>query len=382
MKELNDNETGLYYLKSRYYNPELGRFISADAVVGKTGEILSHNLLSYCANNPVNAIDEDGNRFEWIKSKWNAAKKAVSTGVKKVVSGAKRVAARVVSGVKKAVRSASTWVRNKYRGYTNTAKNTYRRTKKWVHNTARTVSRKAQNVSHSVVKHTRNFVNNHRRAIEITRNIVTIASIALIAIPLVAPVAIPAMAIAALGIVEFGLDLAVGDNTSAAADLLCLFPMGKGFKYVTEIGGDAIKGGSKAKNLYKAEGLLEMNLQKFGKGAGKAGTVWGNIEITQRIYEGTKIQKSFKLSVGDKKFWVHPNGAKHMLEYITKDATSHGMPMNSQALLSSFENAVADAAKKGVKYDEIMNEGNWELIFSKPCGDGLLPVIKHAVYRP
>ncbi|AVQ47666.1 hypothetical protein C7M60_18725 [Clostridium botulinum] len=67
-----DNETGLYYLKSRYYNPELGRFISADAVVGKTGEILSHNLFSYCANNPVNAIDEDGNRFEWIKSKWNS----------------------------------------------------------------------------------------------------------------------------------------------------------------------------------------------------------------------------------------------------------------------------------------------------------------------
>ncbi|MGJ0909004.1 hypothetical protein [Clostridium botulinum] len=120
-----------------------------------------------------------------------------------------------------------------------------------MHNTARTVSRRAQNVSHSVVKHTQNFVNNHRRAIEITRNVVAIASIALIAIPLVAPVAIPAMAIAALGIVEVCLDLAVGDNTSAAVGLLCLFPMGKGFKYVTEIGGDAIKGGSKTKILYK-----------------------------------------------------------------------------------------------------------------------------------
>ncbi|KYN78022.1 hypothetical protein A0J52_01690 [Clostridium sporogenes] len=72
------------------------------------------------------------------------------------------------------------------------------------------------------------------------------------------------MAIAALGIVEVGLHLAVGDNTSVAVGLLCLFPMGKGFKYVTEIGGDAIKGGSKAKNLYKAEGLLKIDLQKFG----------------------------------------------------------------------------------------------------------------------
>ncbi|EKS4344306.1 AHH domain-containing protein [Clostridium sporogenes] len=159
-----------------------------------------------------------------------------------------------------------------YRFY-NSGIRTYRRTRKWVYNITKTISRKVQNVSHSVVKHTRNFVNNHRRAIEITRNIVTIASIALIAIPLVAHVAIPAMAIAALGIVEFGLDLAVGDNTSAAADLLCLFPMGKGFKYVTEIGGDAIKGGSKAKNLYKAEGLLEMNLQLFGKGSNRASSI-------------------------------------------------------------------------------------------------------------
>ncbi|AVQ47670.1 hypothetical protein [Clostridium botulinum] len=91
------------------------------------------------------------------------------------------------------------------------------------------------------------------------------------------------MEIAALGIVEVGLDLALGDNTSAAADLLCLFPMGKGIKYIGEIGGDAIKGGSKAKNLYKAEGLLEMNLQKFGKRASKAefnelNKIYSNIE--------------------------------------------------------------------------------------------------------
>ncbi|AUM95024.1 MULTISPECIES: hypothetical protein [Clostridium] len=76
------------------------------------------------------------------------------------------------------------------------------------------------------------------------------------------------MTIVALGVLEVGLDITLGDNTSAAAGLLCLFPMGKGFKYVTEIGGDAIKGGSKAKNLYKAEGLLKMDLQKFGKEAG------------------------------------------------------------------------------------------------------------------
>ncbi|AUM97725.1 hypothetical protein [Clostridium botulinum] len=53
------------------------------------------------------------------------------------------------------------------------------------------------------------------------------------------------MAIVALGVLEVGLDLAVGDNTLAAAGLLCLFPMGKGIKYIGEIGDNTIKGGSK-----------------------------------------------------------------------------------------------------------------------------------------
>ncbi|MEL3959257.1 pre-toxin TG domain-containing protein [Caldifermentibacillus hisashii] len=121
------------------------------------------------------------------------------------------------------------------------------------------------------------------------------------------------------------------------------------------------------------------------KGTGNVlgdGTVWDNIKITQPLYEGTKIPKSFELVADGKKFWVHPNGTKHMVEYITRDATIHGMPINSQTLLSSFQSSVKDAVKEGIKYEEIMNIGNWELIFSKPRGDGLLPVIKHAVYRP
>lgn len=65
-----------------------------------------------------------------------------------------------------------------------------------------------------------------------------------------------------------------------------------------------------------------------------------------------------------------------MVEYITKDPISHGMPINSQTLLSSFQNSVKGAVMQGIKYDEIMYVGNWELIFSKPRGDGLLPVIK------
>ena len=56
-----DEETGLYYLNQRYYNPEWGRFISADTVIGQQGDLLGHNLFAYCQNNPVTFCDPSGN---------------------------------------------------------------------------------------------------------------------------------------------------------------------------------------------------------------------------------------------------------------------------------------------------------------------------------
>ena len=58
-----DRETGLYYLQSRYYNPEMGRFINGDdAEMLKItqGELLSLNLFAYCRNNPVMNSDPSG----------------------------------------------------------------------------------------------------------------------------------------------------------------------------------------------------------------------------------------------------------------------------------------------------------------------------------
>lgn len=57
-----DEETGLYYLNSRYYNPQWGRFISADNLFD-TGNLLGANLYAYCANNPVNLSDSTGHWF-------------------------------------------------------------------------------------------------------------------------------------------------------------------------------------------------------------------------------------------------------------------------------------------------------------------------------
>ena len=55
-----DSETKLYYLQSRYYNAEVGRFLNADGYLTTGQGVLSYNMFAYCGNNPVNHIDETG----------------------------------------------------------------------------------------------------------------------------------------------------------------------------------------------------------------------------------------------------------------------------------------------------------------------------------
>ena len=57
-----DEETKLYYLLSRYYNPELGRFINADSIewLGTNERIIETNIFAYCKNDCVNLSDEVG----------------------------------------------------------------------------------------------------------------------------------------------------------------------------------------------------------------------------------------------------------------------------------------------------------------------------------
>ena len=56
-----DEETGLYYLRSRYYHPEWKRFINADIYLGETRALMSTNPYCYCKNNAVMRIDSTGN---------------------------------------------------------------------------------------------------------------------------------------------------------------------------------------------------------------------------------------------------------------------------------------------------------------------------------
>ena len=68
-----DTETGLYYLQSRYYNPEWGRFLNADGLIGQIGDLIEHNLFVYCQNNPINLYDPYGYQglcATWTSTAW------------------------------------------------------------------------------------------------------------------------------------------------------------------------------------------------------------------------------------------------------------------------------------------------------------------------
>ena len=51
---------GLYYLQSRYYDANIGRFISADGYVSTGQGIIGNNMYAYCGNNPIMRSDRGG----------------------------------------------------------------------------------------------------------------------------------------------------------------------------------------------------------------------------------------------------------------------------------------------------------------------------------
>ncbi len=55
-----DEETGLYYLRARYYDPSLARFISKDSYEGQVTNPQSLNQYTYCDNNPIMFVDPTG----------------------------------------------------------------------------------------------------------------------------------------------------------------------------------------------------------------------------------------------------------------------------------------------------------------------------------
>lgn len=71
------DESGLYYLQSRMYNPVIARFMQEDTYQGQPNDPLSLNLYAYCNNNPLIYYDPDGHVVTaWDKKNLNRAQQA------------------------------------------------------------------------------------------------------------------------------------------------------------------------------------------------------------------------------------------------------------------------------------------------------------------
>ena len=91
-----DVETSLYYLTTRYYDPEIGRFISPDSVEYLDPQSINGlNIYCYCGNDPVNRFDPSGHAWEW-SSFWQGVGYLV-TGIGAIVAGALVIASGVAT---------------------------------------------------------------------------------------------------------------------------------------------------------------------------------------------------------------------------------------------------------------------------------------------
>ena len=69
-----DDISGTYFAQAREYQPEIGRFISQDAIRGNAENPMTLNPYGYCGNDPVNWVDLDGNAAVYYLNNMDGAR--------------------------------------------------------------------------------------------------------------------------------------------------------------------------------------------------------------------------------------------------------------------------------------------------------------------
>ena len=133
------DDTGLDYLRARYYDSQGGTFLTEDSYPGEAMNPLSQNRYSYVQNNPVNYTDPSGHFWNSIKKGWNYVKKTASNawnGVKRVASNTwntvKRVASNTWNSVKSFASKAWNATKSAFNHATNWVSTQFNRASNWV----------------------------------------------------------------------------------------------------------------------------------------------------------------------------------------------------------------------------------------------------------
>ena len=125
-----DFETEWYFLNTRYYSPDMCRFINSDNLVVAGSDLTGFNLFAYCGNSPVNRVDPKGNRWvrAFIKTVFVITKiictiKEIKR-VKKELSSLPRPKANITKSFRNTLRSNANTIKKskKNDGYIKTAK--------------------------------------------------------------------------------------------------------------------------------------------------------------------------------------------------------------------------------------------------------------------
>jgi RHS repeat-associated protein len=97
-----DSDTGLYYFNARWYDPDLGRFISEDPVMDPNNP----NLYSYCANNPLSNSDPTGLDSESSSGSGGGVLSSIGHAISSAISAVGNAISSAVSSISHAVSSA------------------------------------------------------------------------------------------------------------------------------------------------------------------------------------------------------------------------------------------------------------------------------------
>ena len=93
-----DQETGFYYVESRYYDPAIGRFINADSYASTGAGVIGCNMFAYSNNNPVLYADPAGHSFILTCVIVGAAISAIAGSVVAAVVSKKKTGSWAVAG--------------------------------------------------------------------------------------------------------------------------------------------------------------------------------------------------------------------------------------------------------------------------------------------
>ena len=118
------DDTGLDYLRARYYDSQGGTFLTEDSYPGEDTDPLSQNRYSYVQNNPINYTDPSGHFWNSIKKGWNYVKSGLNWAGRQISRGVNWVGRQISRGVN--------WVGRQIDRGVNWISTQYNRVSNWV----------------------------------------------------------------------------------------------------------------------------------------------------------------------------------------------------------------------------------------------------------